>query len=99
MLLDGQAFECLDRGLRRMLGLQVGLEGVNVAIEPLQILFFDRGEGDSTTRTSLKTTFEAFGDGTVQDLKLPQSQTLIDIPERIFLYKNFNVFDALSRGL
>jgi hypothetical protein len=47
----------------------------------------------------LYTTFESFCEGTVQDLKLTQSQTLIDILERIFFYKNFDVLDALSRGL
>src|ERR1700730_5650544 len=41
VLLNGQAFECLDSGLWGMLSLQVGLEDVDVVIEPLQILIFD----------------------------------------------------------
>jgi hypothetical protein len=43
VLLDGQAFESLDRGPGRALRLQVGLEDVDVVIEPLQILLLDRG--------------------------------------------------------
>ena len=42
-ILDGQAFEDLDRGLWRVLRLQVGLEDVDVVIEPPQILLLDRG--------------------------------------------------------
>jgi hypothetical protein len=41
VLLDGQALYSLDRGYGRALCLQVGLEDINVVIEPLQILLFD----------------------------------------------------------
>ena len=44
VLLDGQAFEYFDRGLRRALRLQIGLEDVDVVIEPFQVLLLDRGD-------------------------------------------------------
>ena len=47
----------------------------------------------------LYTTFEAFSDRTVQDLKLTQSKTLMNILEGIFSYKSFDVCDELSRGV
>jgi hypothetical protein len=44
MLLDGQALEGLNRSFRRVLRFQVGPEDVDIVIELLQILFFDRSD-------------------------------------------------------
>jgi hypothetical protein len=43
VLRDGHALESLDRGLGCVLRLEIALENVDVVIEPLQILLFDRG--------------------------------------------------------
>jgi hypothetical protein len=41
LLVDGQAFERLDRGFGRILGLEIPLEDVDVVIDPLQALALD----------------------------------------------------------
>jgi hypothetical protein len=44
VLVDGQALESLDRGFGGALRLQVTLEEVDIVVEPLQVLFLDRGD-------------------------------------------------------